>query len=201
MNTCAGTSKYLACYDALLCLSGTTISIAQELGEIQKCQDQAGQWQYGSRLNQGCRSAISDLNSNGIIINQSDPFQPASNLQVLALKQQRLLDQRLLRGYSSVKSIQQEKQRKLDELKMQQSINLELIEKIAAETQELKTLNSQAAQSAFKDRLSSINQYLNRHESLSMKIRKTASDYDLLITDYLQPLARSKNQTAALNTR
>jgi len=201
MNTRAGTSKHLVWFVALLCLSGTTISIAQEIGQIQKCQDQTGQWHYGSHLNKDCRSVISDLNSNGIIINQSDPFKPASNLQVLALKQQQLSDQRLLRGYSSVKSIEQEKHRKLDELKMQQSINLELIEKIAAETQELKTLNSQAAQSAFKDRLSSINQYLNRHESLSMKIRKTSSDYDLLISNYLQALARSKNQTAALNTR
>ncbi len=201
MNARARTLKHLTWFAALLCLSGATVSIAQEIGQIQKCQDQAGQWQYGNHLNEGCRSAISDINSNGIIINQSDPFKPASNLQVLALKQQQLSDQRLLRGYSSVKSIEQEKQRKLDELKMQQSINLELIEKIAAETQELKTLNSQAAQSAFKDRLSSINQYLNRHESLSMKIRKTSSDYDLLISDYLQALARSKNQTAALNTR
>ena len=200
MNTRAGTIKHLAWLIGLSCMLGSTLLFAQMPTHIQKCKDQAGQWQYGSRVNAGCQSSISELNNNGIIINQSEPFKPASGLQVLALKQQQLLDQSLLRHYSSVKSIEQEKQRKVSELTNQQSINLEIIEKMGSEIHELKALSSLTAQSAFRERLTAINQYLNRHESLSKKLEKTTTEYNQLISDYLQALSRSRGkQSAGLN--
>lgn len=177
------------------------VSFAQSAEAIQKCQDETGQWRYGSRVNAGCESSISDLNTNGIIVNQSEPFRPASGLQVLAIKQQQRLDQSLLRRYSSAKSIEQEKDRKVSELKNQQNINLELIETLGIEIQGLRTLNSPTAQTAFQDRLTAINEYLNRHERLSKKIEKTTTEYNLLISDYLQSLARSnEDQSTALNS-
>lgn len=200
MNAATKTSKYFAWLTGVICLLWAAASFAQDSRQIQKCRDEDGQWHYGNRVNAGCQSLISDLNTNGIIINQSEPFKPTSSLQALAIKQQQLFDQNLLRRHSSVKSIEQEKERKISELRKEQNINLELIEKMGAEIQVLRARNSLTAQSAFQERLVAIDQYLNRHESLSSKIEKTTAEYNLLISDYLQALSRSdKNQSAALD--
>lgn len=202
MKVLARTIKKIAPLIGVLCMLCPSILFAQGPKQIQKCQDQTGQWHYGSRVNAGCKSSISELNANGIIIKQREPFKPASGLQMMAIKQQQLLDQNLLRRHSSLRSIEQEKERKVSELKNQQNINLELIEKMSIEIAELRSLKSQAAQSAFQERLTAINQYLNRHERLTKKLKETSSEYNLLISDYLQALSRSQeNQSASLDLR
>ena len=187
----------------LVTLTGMLVSItalAQAPGQFQKCQDAEGQWHYGSRVNAGCQSSISVHNSGGVILRQNNPFRPASSIQLLAVKQQQLSDQRLLQRYSSLSSIELEKERKLAELQKQKTINLELIDKMSEDIQALEKLNSLASESTLQERHSVIRQYQSKDYNLSDKITALSYDYDLLVTDYLQAQLRSNNLTAELGS-
>ncbi len=179
----------------LLCLISGSASFAQTGARIQKCQDAQGRWHYGSFYNTACRSEISNLNLNGVEIDRKAPFAPTSGLQQAAIIQQQTNDQRLLLRYSSIASIEREKERKLAELKKQQSINLDLIDKMGSDMQQLNSLNSLAAKTALDDRQTAIRQYESKHRTLSRKIEQINAQYTLLISDYLQALARSDSST------
>jgi len=174
-------------------LLATTAS-AQSLAGIQKCQDENGRWFYGGSAASRCRSAITTLNLNGIVISTRDPFKPRSGLQQAAIVQQQKNDLRLLRRYSSLTAIGLEKTRKLAELENQQSINFDLIQKLKNELQNMVELNTTNRDVEIDERRQVIRQYQSRRDTLSRKVEQLNAGYSLLSSDYMQAQARQHSQ-------
>ena len=172
----------------------TPLSVSAQQANIQKCQDNNGNWYYGNSINTACVSKISVLNRNGVQLRQRSPFQPVSLQQLQAQQQQKTADVQILRRYSSIDSIKQERARKLAELTRQRQINVELIDRMDRDTQQLISQNKPDIASALEERQTAVEKYQGRRNKLYMEILSLDSTYERITLSYLEALSRKEPQ-------
>lgn len=168
-------------------------ALAQQIGSIQKCQDAQGKWYYGSSINAACLSSISTLNQNGIVIQQRNLLYRSTEMEQQAIAEQKASDLKLLRLYSSLHSIEQEYARKVEALRKQQGINLELIEKMDSDIQKIVATENPESQSAVAERESAIRLYQSTYLKLNRQITQLSAKYDGISSNYLQAQSRQNS--------
>lgn len=171
---------------------------------IQKCQDEKGQWHYGTYAHQACgQSEVITLSSDGVVINREAPPPTEDELEEQdRLKQQaaedaerqrvqRTRDQNIVQMYGTESMVIATRDRKLLAIRDNLDVTRRLKVGIESDLEELRARNqTNKVKKLIQEREETIETYNEIIDRALAEISSLEQEYDKVLAEFREALVR-----------
>ncbi len=191
------------------CLSFVVVLVAfwslqSMASNIRKCQDEQGQWHYGTYANEACSaSEVITLSSDGVIIDREAPpptedeleeqdrmkQQAAEDAELQKMQQAR--DQNLVQTYGTEAMVISTRDRKLSAIRNNLDVTRRLKVGIESDLEELRSREqTDKVRKLIREREEAMEAYNEIIDNALAEISNLEQEYDRVLTDFREALIR-----------